>query len=118
GGLDFRVGKASCFFKSVFCEECQSESTTEQISGDCSTTVNIDETDESHVRIFPNPSNGILTVRGLNDKVPFEIMDSFGRIVESGLLENRLNLTSLTAGVYIFRYELDGETEVLRWIKN
>ncbi len=41
-GTEFRVARASCFFKSIFCENCSSSYMEEQVLADCSLNVPID----------------------------------------------------------------------------
>jgi len=38
-GLELRLGRASCFFKSVFCDDCNSELLTDPVAANCSPTI-------------------------------------------------------------------------------
>lgn len=53
----FRIQKASCFFKSLFCHTCTSFYTTDSIPADCSARVNSTNhvEEENTARIYPNP---------------------------------------------------------------
>lgn len=58
--------------------------------------------------IFPNPSNGIFTVSGLNEFMNLCLFDISGKLLfDTNILNKKiinLNLTSLSSGVYIIRH--------------
>ena len=41
-GTEFRVARASCFFKSIFCDDCRTFETEEQVFADCSVNSAVD----------------------------------------------------------------------------
>ena len=53
----FRMSKASCFFKSVFCEDCNSVYVEEAVPANCSSasTSTFDVHSGSQILAFPNP---------------------------------------------------------------
>lgn len=57
-GLDLRLGRASCFFKSIFCSTCSSEFLTEDISANCSAVVNPTTNIQIKVLFEGNYQNG------------------------------------------------------------
>jgi Secretion system C-terminal sorting domain len=58
-----------------------------------------------HIRIFPNPANGILNV-DIGEKdlslYQYKLYDVLGRAVQSGVLENQISLKKLNNGIYFF----------------
>lgn len=68
----------------------------------------------TEVNIIPNPINKetfVLNYQGSEEEVNFEIFDLFGRLVNSGIIQNKTNkeisITGLSNGMYIMR--LSGE---------
>ncbi|MBL4862723.1 MAG: CocE/NonD family hydrolase, partial [Crocinitomicaceae bacterium] len=62
------------------------------------------EIDPNNFQVFPNPVNDLLNFTTQADFSPFEICDLSGRILQSGLLDNKhINVESLTTGVYFVR---------------
>jgi len=58
----FRVGRACCFFKSLFCSNCSPAYLTDSVSPDCeATSINNYENDDE-AGIYPNPCTGRFTV--------------------------------------------------------
>lgn len=59
----YRVNRASCFFKSLFCQDCASKILNDSTSSDCSITgITPPFSTASHVSIYPNPGNGIISI--------------------------------------------------------
>lgn len=73
------------------------------------------------VNIFPNPSNGIVTIEYVeNGNLPFEITDVTGRIIAKGFLASSpatLDLSNETAGVYLIEIFDNGALTHLKIIK-
>lgn len=64
-------------------------------------TVGIEELEQDHIKVFPNPVTDILTVE--TDKiVSVEICNSLGQVVYSGT-EKKINLSYLAPGLYILK---------------
>ena len=70
---------------------------------------------EDMIRVYPNPSNGLVTVRinQLNGKVNMQVIDINGRIVYKAMnsdfnIERTLDLNHLQSGMYILK--VDGES--------
>jgi hypothetical protein len=101
----FRIGRACCFFKSLFCNDCVTFYSTDSIPATCSnnywiTSINEFERDSS-IDIFPNPANSMITLRTEDhelDDSQVLIYDSLGRTV----LISRLNDLSVTLDVSNF----------------
>lgn len=80
------------------------------------TVVGINENSLNYVSIFPNPSNGIITVKDLNQTSLLRVYDVAGRVVKEETLNQatsqQVNLGSLEAGVY--SVTLENETGYCR----
>lgn len=79
---------------------------------------NVNSSDNGrHVKVFPNPSNGILTLDILHptplSELSLEVIDLTGRVVRQEVYGNTaqkiLNLSSLSKGMYIIRIFSGGE---------
>ncbi|HEU0137445.1 MAG TPA: T9SS-dependent M36 family metallopeptidase [Flavobacterium sp.] len=93
----------------------QVESFTEPAAGPNCTSLAVNNFNiEDMIRVYPNPSNGMVTVRinQFSGKVNLQVVDINGRIVYKALnsdfnIEQTLNLSHLQSGMYILK--LDGE---------
>lgn len=61
----------------------------------------VDFDDDNSVAIYPNPFSGILTVSNVPDKTDFRIVNTEGKVVMKGKLNNNtINTSRLLRGVY------------------
>jgi hypothetical protein len=73
------------------------------------------------VRLFPNPANQSFWIEknyGRDDRIKIQIINSLGQVLmESELVEERLNVSSPVSGVYFIKAEnTTGETQVSKMI--
>ena len=117
-GLAYRVSKASCFFKSVFCGTCTSDSTLTPTSPDCGTATSVTEnTSNKTITVFPNPFIDQIQVKGLTGNEYFIISNTLGQTLSEGNDVNMLNLANLNAGIYLLTVQKDQERVVIKLIK-
>lgn len=117
---DFRINRAACFFKQIFCENCASFYSTDSIAPVCNsiTTGWNEPQKDNFIQIYPNPANDILKIEGItamNWKI--ELINVQGQRLL--YLENarQLDIRSLKAGVY-FLHILEGENKAIyRFVK-
>ena len=74
-GTEFRVARASCFFKSIFCDNCSSSYMEEQVFADCSMNAAIDndgdgffaedDCDDNNPAV--NPAEAEIVYNGIDD---------------------------------------------------
>lgn len=67
--------------------------------------------------VYPNPTEGILTVKAINEKGDFKILDLNGRTLQTGTFETsefKIDLTTLESGCYFLL--IDGS--ILRVLKD
>ena len=62
----------------------------------------INQISNLHIQISPNPTEGIIEIRGIedNDNLSYEIYNSIGQIIQSGKLNQTIDLSS-RKGLYI-----------------
>ncbi len=69
--------------------------------------------EELGMRVFPNPSNGIVRVEGLLGPTAFTLLDVMGRKFLEGELDANtpiLDISALPSGVYILTVQIAGES--------
>ncbi|SOE19739.1 Por secretion system C-terminal sorting domain-containing protein [Spirosomataceae bacterium TFI 002] len=75
---------------------------------------NIDNLD-----IYPNPTQDYLEIDQKEKVVSSQVVSTTGRVIDVTVLENRIDVKHLSAGVYLLRMELDTKAQVLKkFIKN
>jgi hypothetical protein len=83
-------------------------------------TISIDENDDLNLnlRIYPNPTRSVIYIETINIALPleYEILDLAGRSVFNGTLHSEretVDLSHLSAGVYILRTKLKGLQQLI-----
>ncbi len=75
----------------------------------------------SSISIFPNPSDGILTIKGKSIHSKIEVFNIFGESVDSFLIEDikaTIDISHQPAGVYFIKVmNLNGASETMKIIK-
>ena len=73
----------------------------------------------SNFSLYPNPSEGILTVRAHEETIQLKIIGVTGQIALDRYVTNRetLNLSSLPAGVYTVQVLSGEKVEHAKWVK-
>ena len=77
---------------------------TDKIMADYGNVANINESPNQNIKIVPNPATESITVQ--NKKGNYTILNSNSEIVQSGLIEDSINISKLIQGVYYI--EVDG----------
>lgn len=97
----FRASRASCFFKSVFCNNCSNFYTTDSIQSNCSSPVNIDEFNlRTKIKVCPNPFENSFKIDGVESTFNLTIYNCFGQLVYKDEKNNGTIQVELTSGVY------------------
>lgn len=71
----------------------------------------IDDVAAADVRLYPNPTSGMLTV-DIEGLQKVEVIDAVGRIIISQNNGNRVDMSRLNNGIYTVRITVDGKTIV------
>jgi len=100
----FRAQRASCFFKSIFCNSCRNFYANDSIPVNCSSPVNLGEYSPGATgAVYPNPFQHTFQIKGADASVDVEIYDCFGRLVYKNERSNGLVAPDLAAGVYYLK---------------
>ena len=100
-GSIFRVNRASCFFKSVFCSTCSDFYSTDYVEANCSETQGIENLNDFKTQIYPNPTSDIVQIsKGiLIGKV--QLLDISGKSIAIHIEDNNtINLNTIEKGYY------------------
>lgn len=116
----FRAQRASCFFKSIFCNSCTNLYTTDSIPSNCSTSLSVNGDNFSTTAIvYPNPFEISFNIDGIEGNLEIKIFNSFGQLVYQTETTNGLNQVDLMPGIYFLNVRnLDSkETYISKLIK-
>lgn len=117
----FRAGRASCFFKSVFCNKCANFYSTDSIPTNCSSPVNIKEYNlNSNILVYPNPFENTFKINGLAGKLNISIYNYFGQLVYTEENNDGTIQLNLTPGIYLLTVSQPGLNKLIstKLIKN
>ncbi len=117
----FRAIRASCFFKSVFCNNCSSFYTTDSIPSNCSSPLNIDEFNPgTKIKVCPNPFENSFKIDGVDGSFNLAIYNCFGQLVYKDEKNNGTIQVELTSGIYFLtiRHLESNKSITKRLIKN
>lgn len=105
-GATFRVSRASCFFKSLFCNDCNDFYTNDSIHPTCSlpTALSTTENDQK-IYAYPNPFSESFQLKHLTGTEHFRLIHSDGRIVYNGKIMAELDITALVSGIYFLQIQ-------------
>jgi hypothetical protein len=105
----FRASKPGTYAVSVFYDSCYGLSTCYNI-----TSVDVQVVGYGRqARIYPNPAGNTLNIEFMQDvqDVPYQLTDMTGKVVLASRFsgtEHRVDLSSVTPGVYILSMQVDG----------
>ncbi|MDP1801206.1 MAG: T9SS type A sorting domain-containing protein, partial [Bacteroidota bacterium] len=117
----FRAGRASCFFKSIFCSTCINFYTTDSIPSTCSSPVSINENYfDQNFKVYPNPFDNFIKIEGVKGALDITIYNSFGQLVYKDEKSNGEIQISLMPGIYLLATKHLGsnKTFTTKLIKN
>ncbi len=71
------------------------------------------------LQFYPNPVRDFLTVSGVKNVERYHIFDLVGRQVQQGFFQNKIDVSQLGKGVYLFRIQdNDGKQYQFKFIRN
>lgn len=117
----FRVNKATCFFKSLFCNTCSSFYSTDTIPANCGATLGLHESDiydENYLlQNYPNPFNStteisyyipnlnIVTIKVYN-LMGQEVQTLINKYQKTGRYSVDFNANNLSSGIYYYKLKI------------
>lgn len=111
-GTKFRVSRAACFFKSIFCDDCTEFFSKDSIAANCSEDyISVVETDDAKKfnidsKIHPNPASYFVEIQSKDSQL-VSIYNYFGEIVlsyQSAKNEKRkVDLSDFAQGMYFVK---------------
>ncbi len=117
----YRAQRASCFFKSVFCNTCSDFYSTDSIPSNCSTPLGIDENNfGTKIKIYPNPIENSFTIEGIVGVLEIKIYNSFGQLVFVDKTFNGAVQIDLVPGIYFLNIKQveSNKSFTMKLIKN
>jgi hypothetical protein len=81
--------------------------------------VSIVEMEDVEVAVFPNPMKDVLTVQtAYSGPVDFVLSNPTGQLIQTGRIVNgKIDVSSLSSGVYLLTFQLNGQVRTIRVIK-
>ncbi len=105
---EFRMKRAACFFKRIFCSTCTSNYLTEVVPADCSSTIvgtSDTNTKEQSIQIYPNPVTDQFTIsEAMGTQI--DIFNATGqrqRTIHPNKNLLTVDVSNLPAGLYFVR---------------
>lgn len=118
-GAVFRVERATCFFKSVFCNSCNTASTFDSIPANCATpTSRQTAAPGNNVSVYPNPMVSMLHVKGLEAGAIVVLYNAMGQAVRESGGQSPLPVSDLAPGVYLLEVRSGDTRQVFRVLKS
>jgi acetyl esterase/lipase len=97
----FRAQRASCFFKSVFCEDCATLYTTDSIPADCSTILSLDENGAApQLSVHPNPFGDAFRIIGMDGPLHLMVCNAFGQVLFKDEVSDGQVQLDVAPGIY------------------
>ena len=75
------------------------------------------ETSFNKTQFYPNPVKDVLTVSSNKKVNSISVYNTAGQLVKTSQNANTVNMSSLSAGVYVIKTDVDGKTETSKVIK-
>ena len=64
----------------------------------------MNKTENDIIKVYPNPANNIMLISGLSHSTKISIYDMFGNLILSDHhVENQIDVSNLSAGVYVIK---------------
>lgn len=117
----FRAGRASCFFKNIFCNTCTNFYTTDSIPSTCSSTVSVNENYfDRNVKVYPNPFDNFIKIECVKGALDISIYNCFGQLVYIDEKSNGEMQINLMPGIYFLTIKHPESNEIFttKLIKN
>ncbi len=72
----------------------------------------------AEIKVFPNPSAGILNIRGVKEPMQMEVVNSLGGIIHQTELSSDVTFNfDFPKGIYILVFTSDASRTIVKWMK-
>jgi hypothetical protein len=82
------------------------------------TLLNIPEFTDNNIKVYPNPSSGLVSIQSSNTPTKIEVFDTFGRLIYTVKNNKNINLQELNDGVYLIKIHIDKTVTIKKIIKD
>lgn len=113
----FRVNRASCFFKSVFCNTCSNFYTTDSIAASCRLINGTNNLQGNNIKVYPNPFVNTLTLLNLQGYETIELTNQLGQVFYNGRAVPTHDFSWLAPGIYFLKIATDSSANIIKLIK-
>lgn len=117
-GTPFRVGRASCFFRSLFCNNCSSFYQTDSVTASCgfSSSIPINNAHDG-IDVYPNPFMDHINITSVDGTETFSLTNQLGQLLYSGKLIQENDFSFLPKGVYFLHILNGAHTRTIKILK-
>lgn len=88
------------------------------IEGKCWITTSTKELIDYGIEIFPNPVKNRIVISGLNGAAGYKLYTSNGATILSGQTNGEIDVNSLSSGLYLLEFSIEGKSITTRVIKD
>lgn len=99
----FRAGRASCFFKRLFCNACEVFYATDSIAPNCASTLSLEGEQSGSSWMYPNPFERSFQLEGLGELADVFIYNPLGQLVFRRRILNGFVEVDLPSGLYFLK---------------
>ncbi len=120
-GTAFRVGRAACFFKSLFCNSCGSFYQTDSIPANCSQVSSAIQTPRNNAPalvVSPNPFTHRIAVQNAPGLVHYRLFHPLGQLIDEGSALEQRDFSHLSPGIYLLVVETAHGMQTVRLVKS
>ncbi len=97
----FRAQRASCFFKSVFCNNCTNFYATDSIPSNCATLLSTETNNfNAAFKVYPNPFENSFRIEGVEGDLEITIYNYLEQLVYKNVTSNPTVQIDLNPGIY------------------
>ena len=117
----FRAQRASCFFKSVFCNNCTNFYTTDSIPANCASLLNIESNSFiPFIKVYPNPFENSFRIEGVEGNLEITIYNYLEQLVYQNASSNPTVQVDLKPGIYFLKVKHDdtNQSYITKLVRN
>jgi hypothetical protein len=116
-GTLFRVGRIACFFKSLFCSDCQNAYQIDSIPANCGLDASITNNELNLYSVYPNPFSGKFQISGLKGNEIFELIEQTGRTIYLGKNVDEFSSIVLKSGIYFLTIQIGDQVSRFKLLR-